>query len=174
MLINCPECSKEISDKCGSCPHCGYSIIPKVMYLYKDVEYDIYPIIKTIKKTYNDNGHEIEDIIGDTFDLNNAPIIEIIKIENDIIEKYIPEKIEFCKYWTEEDKDKKIKQEQILMQQKQHFTSQPTNTPKCPTCQSTNIKKISTTSKAVSVGLFGLFSQKVKKQFCCGNCGYEW
>ncbi len=27
MLINCPECEKEISDKVGTiCPNCGYSI----------------------------------------------------------------------------------------------------------------------------------------------------
>ena len=48
------------------------------------------------------------------------------------------------------------------------------NVPKCPTCQSTNIKKVSGTSKAISVAMFGLLSQKVKKQFHCDNCGYEW
>lgn len=46
--------------------------------------------------------------------------------------------------------------------------------PHCPTCNSTNIKKISAGAKAVSVGLFGIFSQKVKRQFHCNNCGYEW
>ena len=46
--------------------------------------------------------------------------------------------------------------------------------PKCPTCGSLNTKKISGMSKAVSVSLFGLFSQKVKHQFHCNNCGYEW
>lgn len=25
-LIKCPECGREISDKAGSCPHCGYPI----------------------------------------------------------------------------------------------------------------------------------------------------
>lgn len=25
-LIKCPECGKEISDKAGQCPHCGYPI----------------------------------------------------------------------------------------------------------------------------------------------------
>lgn len=46
--------------------------------------------------------------------------------------------------------------------------------PHCPTCNSTNVKKISAGAKAVSVGLFGIFSQKVKHQFHCNNCGYEW
>lgn len=44
----------------------------------------------------------------------------------------------------------------------------------CPTCGSTNTKKISAGAKAVSVGLFGIFSQKVKHQFKCNSCGYEW
>jgi len=49
-----------------------------------------------------------------------------------------------------------------------------TNIPKCPTCGSTNLKKISGTSKAVSVALFGLLSTKRSKTFRCNNCGYEW
>lgn len=27
MLINCPECNKEISDKVKACPHCGYPLV---------------------------------------------------------------------------------------------------------------------------------------------------
>ena len=48
------------------------------------------------------------------------------------------------------------------------------NIPKCPTCGSTDISKISTASKAVSVGLFGIFSSKIRKQFHCNSCKYEW
>lgn len=52
-------------------------------------------------------------------------------------------------------------------------SSQP-STPHCPSCGSTNLRKISAVSKAGSVALWGIFSQKVKKQFHCENCGYEW
>ena len=45
---------------------------------------------------------------------------------------------------------------------------------RCPTCSSTNVHKISEISKAGSVLAFGIFSQKVKRQFHCDNCGYEW
>lgn len=48
------------------------------------------------------------------------------------------------------------------------------NKPKCPTCNSTNLKKISTTSKVVNTAVFGLFGTKRFKQFHCNNCGYEW
>jgi hypothetical protein len=47
-------------------------------------------------------------------------------------------------------------------------------TPKCPTCQSPDIARLTSTQKAVSVGLFGLFSGRVRKTFHCNNCKYEW
>lgn len=40
----------------------------------------------------------------------------------------------------------------------------------CPYCHSTNCKKISGVSKAGSVALFGLFSQKVRHQWHCNDC----
>lgn len=48
------------------------------------------------------------------------------------------------------------------------------NKPKCPTCNSTNLKKISATSKVVNTAVFGMFGTKRFKQFHCNNCGYEW
>ncbi len=44
----------------------------------------------------------------------------------------------------------------------------------CPYCHSQNTKKVSVASKAGSVALWGIFSQKVKKQWHCNNCGSEW
>ena len=49
-----------------------------------------------------------------------------------------------------------------------------TNVPKCPTCGSTNISKISTLNRGVSVYAVGLASDKIGKQFKCGKCGYMW
>lgn len=48
------------------------------------------------------------------------------------------------------------------------------NVPKCPTCNSTNIEKISLTKKAVGGALFGLFSSDVRKMMHCKNCGAKW
>ena len=48
------------------------------------------------------------------------------------------------------------------------------NKPKCPTCGSTNIQKISATRRWVSTGLFGLASSNIGKTMCCKNCGYKW
>lgn len=48
------------------------------------------------------------------------------------------------------------------------------NVPKCPTCGSTNIEKISSFDKAAGAVMFGLFSKTARSQFKCKNCGYKW
>ena len=45
---------------------------------------------------------------------------------------------------------------------------------KCPMCGSTNIEKISTTSRSVSVSNVGLASGKIGKQYKCNNCKQMW
>ena len=48
------------------------------------------------------------------------------------------------------------------------------NIPKCPTCQSSKIKKISGVKRVVHGYAFGLFSKTARSQFECKNCGYKW
>ena len=48
------------------------------------------------------------------------------------------------------------------------------STPKCPTCGSTNIEKISFGKKLTGGALFGILSSNVRKTMHCRNCGYKW
>lgn len=48
------------------------------------------------------------------------------------------------------------------------------NKPHCPNCNSTNIKKISSSAKVAGALAFGLFSKTAKSQFKCNDCGYKW
>ena len=48
------------------------------------------------------------------------------------------------------------------------------NTPKCPTCGSTNIEKISTAKKAIGFVAVGIFSSNFGKTMHCKQCGYKW
>lgn len=50
----------------------------------------------------------------------------------------------------------------------------PKYTPKCPTCGSPNIHKVSTTAKLVDAAVWGLLARKPRVQFHCDDCGYEW
>jgi transposase-like protein len=55
------------------------------------------------------------------------------------------------------------------------FINIPQNpVPTCPTCGSTNIKKISDINRGVHALAFGLFSKTAKSQFYCLNCNYKW
>ena len=61
-----------------------------------------------------------------------------------------------------------------LQQQESSKSIEEDNKPKCPTCGSTNIEKISLGKKAVGGALFGLFSSDVRKTMHCKNCGFKW
>ena len=61
-------------------------------------------------------------------------------------------------------------EEQIWEKQK----AEQSNTPKCPTCGSTNIEKISMGKKVMGGAMFGLFSSNVRNTMHCKKCGYKW
>ena len=44
----------------------------------------------------------------------------------------------------------------------------------CPYCNSSNVTKISTVNRAVSVGMFGIASKKLGKQLHCNSCGSDF
>lgn len=63
---------------------------------------------------------------------------------------------------------------QIKQQEEATKRAEEDNKPKCPTCGSTNIEKITIGKKAIGGALFGLFSSDVRKSMHCKNCGYKW
>ena len=48
------------------------------------------------------------------------------------------------------------------------------NVPRCPTCNSTNIRKLDVIDKGLSFAVWGIFSSKIGKSMMCKNCGYKW
>lgn len=68
----------------------------------------------------------------------------------------------------------KMSQFKANLKQQESSKVKEDNTPKCPTCGSTNIEKISLGKKAVGGALFGIFSSNVRKSMHCKNCGYKW
>ena len=68
-----------------------------------------------------------------------------------------------------------LKQKQSENYQKiKAVQQQAANVPKCPTCQSTNIRRMGGVERGASIWTFGLFSKKINKTFKCNNCGYTW
>ena len=58
--------------------------------------------------------------------------------------------------------------------ERQEKVQREQNTPKCPTCGSTNVEKISTTKKALGFVSVGVFSSNFGKTMHCKQCGYKW
>ncbi len=46
--------------------------------------------------------------------------------------------------------------------------------PKCPHCNAVEIKKLDVIDRGISIGLFGLGSNKIGKSFECKKCKYTW
>lgn len=132
--------------------------------------------IKGYKATYNSN--DIDkctdcgcDLIDCGISCNDYITITHISLKAQFLEEMIKlhdtDIIEYesrmSQFRMQAKQQEQIEQENII-----------NNKPHCPTCGSTDIKKISGTSKAASVTLWGIFSQKVKKTYHCNNCKYEW
>ena len=91
------------------------------------------------------------------------------EIRKAIFEKYIKNS---PLYSEEAVKDREEKENWERISLPSSYT--PKNTPKCPTCGSTNIEKISTTKKAVGFVAVGIFSSNFGKTMNCKPCGYKW
>ena len=70
--------------------------------------------------------------------------------------------------------EKAQQQATLDMMRMEKQQAQRANVPKCPTCGSTNVERISTAQKAFGFALVGLFSSNLGKTMHCKNCGYKW
>lgn len=70
------------------------------------------------------------------------------------------------------DEQRKLVEDRIRVES--YRKEQEANKPHCPTCNSTDVQKIGTVERGVSVAAFGLFSGKLGKTMKCNHCGYKW
>ena len=63
---------------------------------------------------------------------------------------------------------------QLKMQQFNNQNQNMSSTTKCPHCNSTNIKPITTGERIGSITMLGIFSKKINKSFKCLDCKYTW
>lgn len=71
-------------------------------------------------------------------------------------------------------REKRIKIEKELFVRPKSVEPIVQNKPKCPTCGSTNIYKITSIDRAMSFSFWGFGSSKLGKTMGCNNCGYKW
>ncbi|MCI8299906.1 MAG: hypothetical protein HFI69_06085 [Lachnospiraceae bacterium] len=68
----------------------------------------------------------------------------------------------------------KLSQFRTQVNQETARMEQSSAVPRCPSCQSTQIRKIDVVERAGSIAFLGIFSGKINKSFKCKNCGYTW
>ena len=152
-LINCPECGKEISDKAKMCPNCGYQNENVKKKCYK--KFASYVCDNCGEGLYIPN----TDIRDEYFCPKcNSPVWYLI---SSIVDPNTGKEID-----TYFDESRNIGYRALKSNSKSSIT--------CPYCSSANTKKISGLSKASSVAIWGIFSQKVKKQWHCNNCDSDF
>lgn len=196
-LINCPECGREnVSDSAEMCPDCGYGIKSHYDKINKE------KLEKQLRQRKMDSitmpikpekpftnlpflgkfiigffvfaiilgglyGYFIPDSKGWVLSIwGIGAIIMFYSIEysnyNKKLKKYNSAKENFEKYQIEEFHRLELNEAEEKLK------------PKCPQCTSTNIERISTTSRMMSLATVGLASGKIGKQYKCKNCGNMW
>ena len=79
--------------------------------------------------------------------------------------------IELDPHWVKKREEGQRKLEENIIREREEFNRTHAE---CPYCHKRNTKKISTGSRLLSVGFFGLGSKKVGKQWHCNNCGSDF
>lgn len=98
-------------------------------------------------------------------------------LKDQFINDYIKSSPEFDQYLFEhrdQDMFNKRMADKAKIEHGKAILEEQSRMPKCPTCQSTNIRKMSGLERGASISIFGVFSKKINKTFKCGNCGYTW
>lgn len=164
-LLFCNKCgnvsssdNNEIGDRCWSCN------VGKFIGTGIDNPKSYAEVIEEYKKTHNGDYpsvKESDEMLREKYFYG--------KLDSDVTKAATAER----KYWESPEgveEQNRITDRWYAKQNAQKFSTGP----KCPTCGSTNIRKISTGERMVSVGMLGLFSKKINKSFKCNACGYTW
>ena len=116
-------------------------------------------------------GHSFPDDWGEC----NECEVELVYEEKDRIIELSDEDKKYYDYKSREYLNREFvkRGEPLTFEAYPYKQAKDQHVPKCPTCSSTNIEKISSFDKAAGAVMFGLFSKTARSQFKCRNCGYK-
>lgn len=158
-LIKCPECGGQVSDKASSCPHCGYPMSENTVNTTAVNDYAAH--LCTINGVQVDLTDVVEQLLAPTPEL-----IKGISIFRSITGCGVASAKDFCQQVM---KTKSLPISINISDAKINIF-----TPKCPTCGSTSITKITSGTRLVDRLAFGALSPESKAQYRCNACGYMW
>ena len=121
--------------------------------------------------------HSKVSLVPDEFLVGESKMVINKNLKQQFINEYIKTSPEFDQYLFDHKDEILAKQSAEFNAKMAHGKSileEQSRVPKCPTCQSTNIRKMGGVERGTSIYAFGLFSKKINKTFKCQNCGYTW
>ena len=144
----CPKCRGLYFDQDQQCDNC------KIELLDKD---------------------DFNTTLGEYYQMNHSQrVANRYNPQYEIVCKYqFPEIYEYNEQKSQQEYKALQRKAQQKMIEKEQIEKQQ-NTPKCPTCGSANIEKISAGKKAIGFVAVGVFSSNLGKTMHCKNCGYKW
>ena len=167
-LIKCCECNTKVSEYADKCPNCGCPV----------------SVIKENNKIKQYSITFCDGEIIDLTDIENKITEEELNSTKlwQILEEYYNADIATCSIIDDMFKFNNYKfpdnyqdlYDAMCESNVKRREEREANLPKCPTCSSTNLKKISTTAKVANTALWGIFGTKRHKTYHCNSCGYEW
>ena len=146
----CKSCGAISFNKEDICPVCNIPLITVPFFTGRKID----------NLGGEDRDKYIEEITGQKLN----PIM--VQKRKDYLKKIYKEQKEILQKRIRKSEESRINeyQQKYLVEHNIH----------CPYCNSSNVTKISTVNRAVSVGMFGLASKKIGKQWHCNNCGSDF
>jgi len=150
-LVNCVECGGAVSTRAAACPHCGcpVEVATTTICTVLGKQYDLAEVLKLAL-----DGNTPENR------LEGFRIIKRVTCLDGGDAKGL---------WDEIAHTKNVPINYRTLSERRS-----TSAPKCPTCGSTNLTKISAAARGIDRAFFGRHSPEAKAQFRCNKCGYLW
>lgn len=169
-LMKCVECGKEISDRADNCPYCGCPVGAESIWGSIDFVW-----VKGVTQNFNVatiyvDGVECGKIMNrKTVNIRVSLGLHSVKLLRNgkcMLEESIP--------ISKDSPNVSFYIKETISGKLEKTTMPIENVPKCPTCGSTKVKKLSLGRKVFSVEMIGFASSSAGKTFVCKNCGYKW
>lgn len=163
----CLKCNRGLFDRDTKCDQCGCTdIMDKVIYTH------LYNKFKKASPKEQDKLRRTDEyaiickykFIIDT--KNTAEMRKAQSISNKEKAKALEEKSKA--EFAEMQQRAKLRKIEIEQKEKEQCI------PHCPTCGSTNVKRITTLNRAISIGVLGILSGKIGKNYECLDCKARW
>lgn len=161
---------------CEKCGHVGYILFNKkckncgikMKLLPEELKYKYHIFVEDWSQiSYEEMFARKENFVMG--ELKDNPLFSV-----EDYQKQVQKKIELNQRLNEYEKRKMLEQQAKNLAQMQKEKEKQNCIPKCPTCGSTNVEKISISKKAVGGAMYGVLSSDIRNTMHCKNCGAKW